>query len=106
MFDVEKPYVDAMAREDRYREICRRKKADLWESFEDDLESDDFIRNWVDDPEKMLSKILHEIAISKNKKTDKYKLYTSLVCIIEKDVEAVAEILAERIYNRDTGAVG
>lgn len=118
--DLEAPYQDACAREDRYREIENIARKDIWCEISDELEAEKFIENWLPDPNELLRDIVAKIADTKIKieairvranrsigdchrehHSLKIGCYEHVLWKLEDYIDRVAEIKAQRIYNRE-----
>lgn len=114
--DLEKPYADACAREERYQEIQRKKERDLWEGFEDEQEAAQFIRRYIADPEALLADVFQRVAIARKAIGNNNRniivapgTFTQALCDmfkimegkIDHHVEGAAESLAQHIYHAD-----
>ena len=111
--DLEKPYQDACAREERYQAIVETCQENIWDELTDELDVEKFI--YAYEPDDLLRDIIHIAAITKEKigklrrqgaaPNELLKLrldaYESIFFKIDEQVERIAEIKAQRIYETE-----
>ena len=116
--DLEKPYQDACKREERFQEIVERETKSLWHNLTDELFVEEFL--YAYEPDNLLRDIVHRLAQTRGKldklcspltqpvedlaaEMNKMRLaaYHSVIGLVVEEVEKVAELKAQRIYDME-----
>jgi len=97
---LERPYQRQCQLEERFNEIVDSETEYLWLSMRDEIEVEQFLRDW--EPENLCRDLVQAIAIAKDefgKQLDKqaylHSLFGKLQVIVERNIEKVATHKAE-----------